>query len=134
MIHLDTCFLVDFLRETARGEIGPAFKFLLEDTGRKAHVSIHVVCELYLGVERSSRTEPERGRVREILDQLEIVYADESFAPTFGRLAAYLQKQGEMIGVMDLLIATAAICADAPLVTRNEKHFRRIPGLRILAY
>ena len=34
---------------------------------------------------------------------------------------------------MDLLIATAAILEDAPLVTRNVKDFSRIPGMRVSA-
>lgn len=33
-----------------------------------------------------------------------------------------------------LLIATAAVLDDAPLVTRNVKDFIRIPGLRVLQY
>jgi len=35
---------------------------------------------------------------------------------------------------MDLLIATAAIIEDAPLVTKNVKDFSRVPGLRVLGY
>ena len=35
---------------------------------------------------------------------------------------------------MDLLIATAALRDDAPLVTRNVKDFSRVPGLRVLGY
>jgi predicted nucleic acid-binding protein len=35
---------------------------------------------------------------------------------------------------MDLLIATAAILDDAPLVTGNVKDFSRVPGLRVIGY
>jgi predicted nucleic acid-binding protein len=35
---------------------------------------------------------------------------------------------------MDLLIATAALIDDAPLVTRNVKDFSRVPGLRVVGY
>ena len=35
---------------------------------------------------------------------------------------------------MDLLIATAAVEAGEPLLTRNRKDFERIPGLEIVAY
>jgi predicted nucleic acid-binding protein len=35
---------------------------------------------------------------------------------------------------MDLLIATAALLDDAPLITRNVKDFSRVPGLRVMGY
>jgi predicted nucleic acid-binding protein len=35
---------------------------------------------------------------------------------------------------MDLLIATAAMLEDAPLVTRNVDDFSKVPGLRVLSY
>ena len=41
---------------------------------------------------------------------------------------------GVSVATMDLLIATAAIIVDAPLVMRNIKAFRHIPGLRVVTY
>jgi predicted nucleic acid-binding protein len=35
---------------------------------------------------------------------------------------------------MDLLIATAAILDDAPLLTANVRDFSRVPGLRLIRY
>jgi len=45
-----------------------------------------------------------------------------------------VQRNSRPIAAMDLLIATAAILDDAPLVTRNVKDFSRVPGLRVLRY
>jgi predicted nucleic acid-binding protein len=38
------------------------------------------------------------------------------------------------MATMDLLIATAALLDDAPLVTRNLRDFSRVPGLRLIRY
>ena len=35
---------------------------------------------------------------------------------------------------MDLLIATAAVLDEAPLVTRNTKDFARVAGLELVGY
>jgi predicted nucleic acid-binding protein len=35
---------------------------------------------------------------------------------------------------MDLLIAATALADGVPLVTRNVRHFERIPDLRLLEY
>jgi tRNA(fMet)-specific endonuclease VapC len=40
-------------------------------------------------------------------------------------------KKLKKIGRGDLLIASIALANRAPLVTRNERDFRQVPGLRI---
>jgi len=49
-------------------------------------------------------------------------------------LQAALQRGGQTIGTMDLLIATAALVDRAPLVACNRDEFRRVPGLDVIAY
>ena len=50
------------------------------------------------------------------------------------KLLASIERAGNRVAAMDLLIATAAILDDAQLVTRNAKDFERVPGLRVLRY
>ena len=35
---------------------------------------------------------------------------------------------------MDLMIATAAVVDEASLVTRNRRHFDRVPGVDVVSY
>ena len=53
---------------------------------------------------------------------------------TYARLFATLERAGQRIGNMDLLIAASAVTAEAPLVTRNMDKFSRIPELELLTY
>ena len=39
-----------------------------------------------------------------------------------------------MIGGNDLWIAAAAVAHKVPLVTRNARHYRRVPGLEVAGY
>lgn len=134
MIHLDTSFLVDLLREAGRGEDGPASHELDELEDEDLWISVFVACELEAGIELSRRPDRERERVAELTRGLQVVYPDPRFAGAYGRLLAELTRRGETIAGVDLLIGTAAVLAGAPLVTRNERHFARIPGLRVLSY
>jgi predicted nucleic acid-binding protein len=45
-----------------------------------------------------------------------------------------MERTGQRIGAMDLLIATAALVDAAPVVTRNRnvQDFSRIPGLEVV--
>lgn len=134
MIHLDTSYLVDLLREVSRGEEGPA-SAVLDDVGdEELGVSIHVVCELRAGAELSVDPTAERSRVDALVAPLALAIPDERFAGTCGRLLAELRRRGEGISTMDLLIATAAVVDGASLVTRNAREFERVPGLHVLSY
>ncbi len=49
-------------------------------------------------------------------------------------MLAELRRRGQVIATMDLLIATAALGHEAPLVTRNARDFDRVPGLLVIGY
>lgn len=134
MTHLDTSFAVDLLREVRRQKPGPAsaLRDVLED--EELWISVHVACELFAGAELSRRPEEERERIVSFCDGVQIAYPTANFARTYGRLQASLQRSGQTVGTMDLMIATAAVVDDASLVTRNVKEFSRIPGLKVVGY
>jgi predicted nucleic acid-binding protein len=134
VIHLDTSFLVDLLREKRRAGDGPATRTLGDLADVELRVSVHVMCELHAGVELSSRGPEERKAVETLAAGVEVVYPHAGFAPLYGRLLARLQAEGRRISTMDLLIGTAALLDSAPLVTRNPKHFERIPDLEVVIY
>jgi predicted nucleic acid-binding protein len=135
VIHLDTTFLVDLLREQRRDRFGPASKYLetLEEDEVLA-ASVHVVCELMAGAKRAGASTGELERLSRLCDALVVRYPDQSFAPGYGRLLATLRAAGTTIDTMDLLIATAAVLDEAPLVTRNTRHFSKVPGLSVVGY
>lgn len=135
MIHLDTTFLVDVLREQRRERSGPASTYLegLPDDDVLG-VSVHVVCELMAGVHAAGAPAGEMDRIGRLCEALVIRYPDERFAAEYGRLLARTHASGASIDTMDLLIATAAVLDAAPLVTRNARHFSRVAGLTIEKY
>jgi predicted nucleic acid-binding protein len=135
MIHLDSSFLIDLLRETARGRPGPAVDMIESlDATEVLGVSVHVVCELRAGAELSRRPLREHEALDELLSSVLVAYPDDRFAPAYARLLAATTRGGRAVSAMDLLIGTAATLDDAPLVTRNLKDFSRVPGLRVLGY
>lgn len=133
ILHLDTSFVVDLLRERIRGA-GPASEFLAGHLDDELAVSVFVECELFTGVERSDRPDEERQKIEAMLGAVTTVFPCEAFGPRYGRTLAALQRQGEVIAGMDLLIATTALTAGAPLVTGDVARFARVDGLRVLSY
>ena len=50
---------------------------------------------------------------------------------TFGEIKARHQSEGFNISDLDLVIASTALTMNFILVTNNERHFSKIPGLII---
>jgi len=134
VIHLDTSFLVDLLREGARGKEGPASRLLTRVHDEELGISVFVACELAAGVAMSARPAQERRQVDQLCAGLRIDYPDERFPAAYGSLLASLERTRGRISTMDSLIFASALLANAPLITRNDKDFGRVPGLELLTY
>jgi tRNA(fMet)-specific endonuclease VapC len=68
-------------------------------------------------------------RTEAFLDRLLVFPLNERAVTLFERLRT--AKGLRQIGRADLLIACIALAHDATLVTRNLRHFRRVPNLRV---
>jgi predicted nucleic acid-binding protein len=134
LTHVDTTFLVDLLRERGREEEGPATAWLATHPDEELWTSVHVACELFLGAELAREPMRERANVERVLAGLQVAYPDEAFPRTYGRVLATVLREGQRIGTMDLLIATAALTAGGRILTRNEREFGRVPGLEVVSY
>lgn len=71
-------------------------------------------------------------RVRELVQSLvAILPFDEFAAEIYGSLRAELETQGKRLDEPNLRIASIALANDVTLVSGNERHFRRVPMLRL---
>lgn len=134
MTHVDTSFLIDLLRETRRGNPGPATAKLRELADEELALSIFVLCELEAGAASSARPAEERRRVVALTASLALALPDAGLAERYGEILAALDRRGETIATMDLLIASAALADGARLVTRDRRHFERVQGLELISY
>jgi len=67
----------------------------------------------------------------ELMDDNIILLMTEKSAKISAELYSTLRQKGNIVDDIDLLIAGIAIDNDMVLVTNNEKHFGRIPGLKL---
>jgi len=86
--------------------------------------------ELVFGAERHpTRSVEIRSIVDELLRRLDVLTWDASDA--YASIRTRLERRGEQIGNMDMLIAAHAMSIGATLVTNNRRHFERVEGLVI---
>ncbi len=94
-------------------------------------VSIIAVAELYEGAFGTPDPEEALAEFREFLSDYALLPLTDPIIERFARLRAALRQQGQLIPDMDLLIAATALEEDLTLITRNVRHFERIPELKL---
>jgi tRNA(fMet)-specific endonuclease VapC len=92
-------------------------------------VSSITIAELEYGVANSSQSEKSKEALLQFLLPFEILDFDPESAMYYGKIRKDLKKN--LIGTMDMLIASIAMANNLIVVTNNEKEFKRIPGLKI---
>lgn len=94
-------------------------------------VSTITVSELQYGVAKSQNRGANQQRVQEFLTPFEIISYDQNAADMYGDIRYQLEKRGEPIGPLDLMIAAHALSRNFVLVTNNEREFKRISQLKV---
>jgi predicted nucleic acid-binding protein len=136
MAVLETTFVIDLMKESKRGRPGPASRKLEElvDRGLPLRIAIFTLAELFVGVAKGTRPRQERAAIQECVAPLDILPFEWTTAEIFGLIVGGLEKRGESISDIDALIASVAVEYSEMLVTRNRRHFDRIPGLEVEDY
>ena len=96
-----------------------------------AGISSITLAELFHGVEKSARPEQNMSALEQFLLPLDLADFDLDAALAYGRIRMDLERTGQLIGSMDMLIAAHAVSVDAILVTNNVQEFRRVKGLLV---
>ena len=124
MVCADTSFLVDIERQNVE-----ALKKLRElaDRGEVIFITSVSVAECYRGAYGSRDGAKALKDTKELLELFAVLSLDYESAKTWGELSESM-KSGS-IGDRDLFIASIALVNEQSLLTRNKKHFERVPGL-----
>lgn len=103
--------------------------------GDSVGLSAITVSELEFGACKSADYDAEIVAVRKLLAPFDILdYDGATCPPHYGRVRHELERTGQAIGAMDLLIAAHALALAATLVTSNLQHFRRVSGLSVTSW
>jgi tRNA(fMet)-specific endonuclease VapC len=123
---LDTNICIDIIKERPQAVLDRFKRHAVGEIG----ISVVTLAELEYGVSASSRPAKNREALDQFVSPLAVASFDRDATAAYGRLRAALEKKGQMIGSMDLLIAAHAVSLDVRLITHNSREFRRVPGLR----
>ena len=95
-------------------------------------ISSITLAELRFGVEKSQHIQKNQEALDAFILPLEIADFDEKAAKVYGEIRAALEKAGNLIGSMDMLIGAHALSLGLTLVTNNVREFRKIKHLKVI--
>ena len=126
---LDTTVLIDLQRELRRGDPGGASSLLQQLGDSEVAISFVTWMEFAEGYGTEQRAACEL-----FLSRFRVLWPTAETAWMAARVSRRLRASGEPIGDHDAWIAGLALQHDRVVLSRNDRHFRRVPGLTARTY
>ena len=130
MVVIDSDLIIKYLRK--KPEFAVDFLNNLFENENKLKTTIFNYAELLEGAYLTKNVPKNLRYIKEFLSKFEILSFDIQDADLFSQIHAQLLKSGTPVGDMDVLIASIVLNQGETLVTRNLKHFSKIPMLKVL--
>jgi tRNA(fMet)-specific endonuclease VapC len=120
----------DWVADYLKGRI-PAVSLLADLFAEGLAISIITFGEVYEGIYYG--TDPQHNELifRWFLRGVRVLGINRPIARRFALIRGKLRAEGQIIPQPDVLIAATALQYDLTLLTRNLRHFGRIPDLRL---
>lgn len=122
MTIADTDVLIDYL--AGKGEANAVEQLLSRGALRTTVISRF---ELLSG----ARTAKQLARLTQLLGAVPSLALDDAAADAASEIRRTLERSGNPIGMADSLIAGIVLSNGGILLTRNRRHFERVPGIRL---
>jgi tRNA(fMet)-specific endonuclease VapC len=122
---LDTNICIALIRQKPAALIHRLTSLQPGDAG----ISSITLAELFHGVEKSARPGQNMSALEQFLLPLDLADFDQDAALAYGKIRTDLERTGQLIVSMDILIAAHALSLDAIMVTNNVGEFQRVKGL-----
>lgn len=113
-----------------KGNIPSVRQHLLKIPMSEIGVSVITQAELRFGVARRPEAARLETAVEEFLLRVEILLWDSAAAKCYAALRSTLERGGDPMGNLDIMIAAQALAAPAVLVTHDHV-FRRVKNLKL---
>jgi len=116
---------------------GSPIEFSTQKASDGIFVSVVTVSEMLVGVHRADtdmRRQTRSAFVEKIISTLAALDFTTGVARVHAGIFAELQRQGQLIGAHDLIIAATAQYHGLAVVTKNVGEFSRVPGVEVIPF
>ncbi len=124
-ICLDSDFIINLLRNKKE-----AVQWIESHKENKFCTTAINLFEVFYGAYRLNK-KSEISSIRSFFHELPVLDFTAENAQTAAQFAERLEKEGNMLEIRDIFIASIALNHQLPIKTYNIKHFQRIPTLQL---
>jgi len=94
-------------------------------------ISLITYGEIYEGIYYGRNPQTNERAFLQFLRGVDVLPLNRLIMRRFAQIRGQLRQTGSIIGDPDILIGATALHHDLTVVTRNTKHFQRIPNLKL---
>ncbi len=119
----DTDVLIDYLQ--GQGPVAERIALELE------HAKLYTTAVTRFELRAGARSARQQRLIAQLLEALPCLPLDSVAADGAAEVRRHLERRGQAIGMADSLIAGITIANKGILLTRNRRHFERVPHLSL---
>ena len=125
---IDTDIIIDF-----QNKKNPGFTYFKSSVKKDAFISIISYSEIVYGMQGFTHKQALIAKFEKMLEDfgISVLPINKQIGLNYAQLKFYLQQKKKLLQDFDIIIASSAITNNLTLVTRNTKHFSRIPDLAL---
>ena len=127
MYALDTNTVIYFFKD-----LGKVKERLLKIKPKDIFIPSIVCYELKFGILKTTQPQKKLNQLSQLLDTCNICSFGKKEYESSAEIRTNLEKKGQSIGPLDVLIAGTALANNYILVTRNIREFKRVEGLKLV--
>lgn len=124
---LDTNICIYAMKHKPRSVVDRLLRVSPDDIA----ISVITAGELWYGAKKSARPDHNRKSIDTFLTEFRLLPFSEKAADEYAAIRADLERQGHVIGELDMMIAGHARGVGLTLVTNNAREFDRVGSLRV---
>ena len=94
-------------------------------------ISWITIGEIYEGAFGYPDPSPHLAGFREFVRQLRVLNLNDPIMVRFAEIRSSLRRQGQIVSDFDILLGATALHHELTVLTRNTRHFSRIPNLKL---
>ena len=125
MVIIDADIIIELLRKNPLAK-----SFIINDIGNP---KIVLSCVTVAEIEQGAKNKEDIQHISKMLKEYIIVPINYSISAIFSKLFENFVLSHNS-GIPDTLVAATALHYDLPLLSMNQKHFKHIPGLKLLKH